>query len=235
MRSDIEHIISERGAIKYWSGEKYHRQRPNAHNMEDLPTRAPMRRTKDRNVFLAPIRRFLIGSIGRRWDNIFSDICHVCSSKTFTRKEVSRFVLGLVDTMPSMLDWQKGALYVDEDGILRMRDGFNTHLGRVRKRVKKEPLEFEGGRVVSFKGVYYFTPEHIEEQFSTRTLDNKGVFILDRLDDRITSKYIKKSKTKRVELSRSFSYNMTIDFYVSWWNELEKRILTSDERRVLNI
>jgi hypothetical protein len=77
MREDMAKVLVERP--RFGRGLKYPRG-AGREAMEDRarhePIKSPhLRRRKELNENLAPLRRFLRGKIGQRWDDIYSEIC----------------------------------------------------------------------------------------------------------------------------------------------------------------
>jgi len=77
MRSDMPHLLVERGhATKSWGGKGWS-ARCRFRNTEDEPLEAwvpPIRRPSF-SENLAPLRRWLAAQVGRPWNNVFSEIC----------------------------------------------------------------------------------------------------------------------------------------------------------------
>lgn len=86
MRKDMAKIIVERPR----TGGKYDRPGRKATDPDDLPRTESMRRAhKDRKSFsdnLAPLKRFLNSSVGRKWDDVYSEISeHIKGTSTVQR------------------------------------------------------------------------------------------------------------------------------------------------------
>ncbi len=234
MRQDMDKVLIERPRYKGWSVKGYNKPGP----LEDLPTKEKMRsvRTKDLNDFLSPLRRFLVGSVGRPWRDVESEVRRRLSPKSYMQKHVLDHFYSFVDTDSCRPEWNKGALFVDDEGILRRRQGYNERLTKPYRRVKKEPLKLNEGNVVEFKGVLYVTEKPVNFDgmylYQVELVDSRGIFVLDKVADTILAKKIQKSLRKTVGKGRVPKF---IDFKVSWWNLLAKKPISTEERKALNI
>jgi len=71
------------------------------------PSKLGMRRisrSKELNENLAPLRRFLRGSVGKPWDKVRSEICAVISPSSTVQKHVLDHVRQFVEENPVMID-----------------------------------------------------------------------------------------------------------------------------------
>jgi hypothetical protein len=114
-------------------------------HLEDLPLRMGMRRDrhlhggyKMLNENLSPLRRYLEGQLGRRWDDVYSDICANLKVDSTVQQHVRDHVRDFVEILPRNRDeacvrsWVD--LYVDpDDGILKRGNGAETRAADRRR------------------------------------------------------------------------------------------------------
>ncbi len=99
------------------------RKRPEACDLEDLPSREGMRRAhKDRkelNENLAPLRRYLISKAGKHWDKVHSDICEHIKLSSAVQRHILEHLKWMVKTDcfigPDGKVWEHGYGYGSKD------------------------------------------------------------------------------------------------------------------------
>lgn len=117
MRPDMHKVIVERprvggGPIEKWSRR---RERGRRNDPEDAPLREPMRprglfSRKEFSDRLRPLLGFLRKSVGRPWDDVFSEICAVASLDGTVRRHLRQHVDGYVETDVVLVDGVPGTL-----------------------------------------------------------------------------------------------------------------------------
>ena len=111
MRTDMKKVLTERPRIGH--DRSYHdiRARMTRINFDDMPTKEGMRRPyssrdeerKEFSDLIGPLRRFLTSCRGRRWDDVWSEICAQLSSNTVD-SHLKDHVLRDVDLHTVMVD-----------------------------------------------------------------------------------------------------------------------------------
>jgi hypothetical protein len=111
MRTDMKKVLTERPRIGH--GRSYHdiRARHNRADFDDLPSKEGMRRPysshdeerKEFSDLIGPLRRFLHSCKGRRWDDVWSEICAQLSNNTVD-SHLKDHVLRDVDLHTLMID-----------------------------------------------------------------------------------------------------------------------------------
>lgn len=108
MRNDMRKVLIERP--RFGHHRCYHdiRARQNRADLDDLPAKEGMRRPygEDRKEFsdlLGPLRRFLWSCRGRRWDDVWSEICAQLSNNTVDSHLISH-VRQMIVTNTTMID-----------------------------------------------------------------------------------------------------------------------------------
>lgn len=107
MRSDMFEVIIERPR-----GGRYRRLKGrNAARARSFPELAPQkepmslgRGTKYLNENLAPLRRFLLRSVGRPWDRVYAEICERIEPRSGVQKHVLDHVREFVSTDAILID-----------------------------------------------------------------------------------------------------------------------------------
>lgn len=74
----------------------------------ELPTRQSMHRDWDRgrDEAYSPLRRYLRSQVGRRWDAVYSDICHVTKVGSLPHKELLDALDWMVEQHVQIIDGQ---------------------------------------------------------------------------------------------------------------------------------
>ena len=80
MRSDMCKVIVERPRVLGWKhkrgkDDQRARQDPEEAPLQESSARGRKRNHKYLNENLAPLRRFVLGQVGRRWDSVHAEIC----------------------------------------------------------------------------------------------------------------------------------------------------------------
>lgn len=131
MREDMAKVLVLRGRHR----GRGRRTARGARDPEGQPTREPTGRgwgTKSLGENFAPLRRFLERSVGRRWDDVYSEICARLDRKDAVQRHVLVHLREMVALHPLFIDglpchesgdllwhcrWRR--FHVDEVGILR--------------------------------------------------------------------------------------------------------------------
>lgn len=119
MREDMFKIIVERPRTKGWSAGKGDGKK--SRDLEDLPSKESMKprrhydRRKELNENLRPLERFLQknSNIGRKWDEIFSEICEHIKLDSTVQRHVREHIEMMVITNTFM---KNGKVYEDARG-----------------------------------------------------------------------------------------------------------------------
>lgn len=139
MRKDISKVLTLTGrAGGQFETYKYKRRRRRQQDPESSPKKEGMRRpySYDRKMFdeyFPPLVGFLRKSVGRRWDDVYSEIRENLNLKTATQYHVWQHIYDFVEKDPIFIDgiphslWyladprelRDGELYVDAKGFLR--------------------------------------------------------------------------------------------------------------------
>ena len=155
MRAEMAKVIVERPRRHGWGLARRGRRV----DLEDLPSRIGMRRDrwehgghKEFNENLAPLRRYLHKQVGRRWDDVFSEICANLRVDSTVQQHVRDHVKEFVELHPRerwvtvfraggegervrVDPWQD--LYVDPvDGILKRNHARDERAAECRRKVK---------------------------------------------------------------------------------------------------
>jgi hypothetical protein len=105
VRHDMHKIIVTRprvggGPIEKWGRR---RERGRRNDPEDAPLREPMRPRwnhavrKEFSDLLGPLERWIRKSVGRPWDDVYSEACGVASLDGTVRRHLRQHVEGLVE------------------------------------------------------------------------------------------------------------------------------------------
>lgn len=137
----------------------------------DGPTRIPMsmygwsrfsHKLGEKNFtdVLGPVSRYLIGKIGCRWDDVYSELSKALGSSNYPMQHIlyQHVLSGRFSSRPdSELDFstQGGILYVDDAGIIR----FEKYSWRNKYKRKDQPIRKidigNGNLFVEDKGIWY--------------------------------------------------------------------------------
>lgn len=106
MRSDMFQVIIERPRVDVRRGHRKGRL-GEPRRQQEGPIREPVSRgrgTKVLNENLAPLRRFLRSRLGRRWDDVRSEICALLSVRSAVQKHVLDHVKQMVEENAILVD-----------------------------------------------------------------------------------------------------------------------------------
>jgi hypothetical protein len=110
VREDMAQVVTERP--RYHSSGRYHDVRPRGvarldlDRLGDLPRREGMRRPhvdrKDFSDVLGPLRKFLVRRVGRKWDDVYSEICERISPNSTIQLHILGHLEDLIDTKTAL-------------------------------------------------------------------------------------------------------------------------------------
>lgn len=186
MRPDMFKVVVERprrGSRNSYGNIRHATNR--ARDLEDLPAKEGMQRPyrqhgdwKDLNENLSPLKRYLYKQVGRKWDDVYSDICEHINSNSTVQKHVLDHVFDYVTKHVFIQDgkvyenrrfwrglYEADGLYVHpETGILL--DGTQP---RKRYKPKVDPdvyqingIEYRRVNGCWFETIYEALPEPFE-------------------------------------------------------------------------
>lgn len=147
MRRDMNKVLTESPRAGGNDGQKHERTYKNKlrvrekqyyKNIEidDRPTKESMRRRhirggsyKELTDHIRPLERYLLSQVGRKWDDVWSDICQVMKGNGLQANHVKDHVKQYVGGIPhsgqkyfAYNEWwnpRRNLVWVDEHGILR--------------------------------------------------------------------------------------------------------------------
>lgn len=150
MRRDFNKVLTESTRAGGNDGQKHERtykrklrvrEKQYYKNIEidDRPTKESMRRrhvrggsSKELTDHIRPLERYLLSQIGRKWDDVWSDICQVMKGNGLQANHVKDHVKQYVGGIPhsgqkyfAFNEWwnpHRNLVWVDEGGILRKGD-----------------------------------------------------------------------------------------------------------------
>lgn len=99
MRPDMFKVIVERPRV----GGRFHKDHRRGNcAIDDVPLRQGMRHphrddAKSLNENLNPLRRFLYGQVGRKWDDVYSEICEYLKASSTVQDHVRSHIDDFVD------------------------------------------------------------------------------------------------------------------------------------------
>lgn len=176
MRQDMKKVLTESPRRGSGDGYREYRRKENSGDLEDLPTHQGMRVPyvknwgdhKEFSDHLGPLIRYLWGSIGRPWNDVWSEVCACVPSGNTVDDHLKDHVVREVEIYNYVGDdgevyckptsrnrfgsryggpTKPRGLYVDpRDGLLKA--GSNDESNSRRKR-------FRQSRMVSVDGVWY--------------------------------------------------------------------------------
>ena len=201
MRSDMAKLIVTRPRVG-GNGNVGRMFRQANRSFDDLPTKESMRKKHRRNYngkefsdYLAPIKRFIEGTVGRPWDKVYSEICqqlpgdntiqqHVflhidqyiaikvirCSLSESNTGLVAHDALGGARNYGGRSRIRPGQLYVDpDDGIIK-RAKIRQQEVKVAKPKTMQAIDNEHV-AVKHNGIWYlveikpYTVEYVEKEY----------------------------------------------------------------------
>ncbi len=139
MKDKFEKLLTERPRWKPWSGNFKPRSRLKWD--EDSPSRVPMRSKfewdirKEFNDHLNPLKRFLQKSVGRKWDEVYSEARKQIHGRSTSGNHLLEHLMSYVElpnrdgtyhlllmlSEKEMSERKHGQFYVDGEGFLRMQ------------------------------------------------------------------------------------------------------------------
>jgi len=129
MRSDMKDLIIDVGRSPKWKPRSRRSEKQSVYyhyvNGEAMWPLYVCRyeRFRDR---LGPLRKFLKSQCGRKWNDVYSDICKQVDRRCIRGYHLHTHVDGMVEryapAWAGYIKWWRRSLYVDEEGILRYRD-----------------------------------------------------------------------------------------------------------------
>lgn len=157
MRSDMAKVLVERSRRGGHNNRKG-RSVP----LDDLPSKESMKRQhtdrKELNENLAPLKRFLQKSVGRKWNDVYSEIC----ANLKLTSAVQRHILEHLEWYVHVKPYPSGNyrdFYVDDSGTLRAEP---KKRWRPRKEVYPNLL---GREAIRIGGVWYAIKTKTAEWF----------------------------------------------------------------------
>ena len=144
MRDDISKILVTTPRIGSWrkNDEVLYRRRERITEDYDGPTRCSMRPKNPRgrwterkmlNEYLNPLERYIAKQVGRRWDDVYSDICRNNSRGSAVGEHIFQHLFDYVRVNGTDVSrWIRWDYFVDDDGILRRSPPRESRVRRVR-------------------------------------------------------------------------------------------------------
>lgn len=128
MRKDMDKVIVERPRIKdKWAKKNHSRARA---KIDSLPSKEGMRRPhivnyggKTLNENLSPLRRFLMSNVGRRWDDVYSEISSNLRTDNAVQQHVRDHIRDFVAFNVSCGRW--GELFVNGYSIRSLENSYH--------------------------------------------------------------------------------------------------------------
>lgn len=185
MKEEMAKIIVEKPRVGGSSTSKLVRTRFKAMDDEDIPHCEGMRRAhkgwsarKELNENLTPLYRFLNSCVGRKWNDVYSEICSHVNRNSAVQLHILQHLLndGFVELHVVMRDgepydsagrhklthWRRSSwrsMYVDPaSGILKFVPEDKTRY-RSRRYEETYPEAFSAGRLAEYrlvKGIWYW-------------------------------------------------------------------------------
>lgn len=231
MRSDMAKIIVEKPRISGTSTSKLVRSRLKAMSDEDIPLCEGMRRVhkgwsarKELNENLTPLHRFLNSCVGRKWNDVYSEICSHVNRNSAVQLHILQHLFndGFVEMHVVMLDgepcdsfgrklyhWRTSSLrsmYVDPvSGILKFVPNYRCK--RQYRYEEKYPDAFPAGHLAEYrlaKGIWYWVRfENVPSPISypePRLYDMLEKELISR--DRMRARYNGRMPVEKRQLSK---------------------------------
>jgi hypothetical protein len=131
MREDISKILVTTPRVGSWrkNDEVLYRRREHITEDYDGPTQCSMRPKNPRgrwterkmlNEYLNPLERYLAKQVGRRWDDVYSEICKNNPRGSAVGEHIFQHLFQYVRVKTTQVtrEWMNWDYFVDEDGIL---------------------------------------------------------------------------------------------------------------------
>lgn len=192
MRADMKKVLTERprrGGVYTYNDI---RRRENAGDYDDLPSHQGMRRpygwnTKEFTDLIGPLRGYLRGCAGRRWDDVWSEICQVVGSGNTVDQHLRGHVMQEVETLTVLVDgkvyarrrysgWYEPDVYVHPiDGLIYVNDNRPRKAQEKRRRV--DGLSYRVGA----DGLLYPVSLYrsIEARFVLKLIGDRKAMLID--------------------------------------------------------
>lgn len=182
MRHDMKKVLTESPRFGHSRSYKEVRRRENRGDYDNLPTFQGMRAPHVRNYggkefsdHIMPLIRYLWGCIGRRWDDVWSEICTQVSSGNTVDSHLKGHVTGEIELNCIVKDgevyekpyrrWSRiskpRGLYVDpRDGLIKAGSADYHHSRNYYYKREREPepqtsVQLEDGKFVLIDGIWY--------------------------------------------------------------------------------
>lgn len=160
MRTDMKKVLTERPRSGSAKSYRNVRQRENRGDLENLPSHRGIRKpygwdTKEFNDLVGPLRRYLYGCVGRKWDDVWSEICQTISSDSVVGDHLRQHVGFEFDRNIVVVDDKVYAigynglrtpwrLYVDpRDGLIYYND--DTHGKTAQRSIAIDGMHYHRG------------------------------------------------------------------------------------------
>lgn len=168
IRKDMKKVIIERPRV----GGGFFRKPPKPNSLKLVdddcsPTRESMRKGigydgKEQTDVLGPLKRFLTKNVGRRWDDVWSEVCEHTQDfmGDHLRRHVSLYVEVNVHEEDGKLVNDRGIpvgiwrdeFYVDLDGILRKVNEYRRYR---HKKPEQNVFHMDGKDFYKHEGIWY--------------------------------------------------------------------------------
>lgn len=161
MRADMKKVLTERP--RYGSAYNYNdlRQRENRGDYDDLPCQQGMRMPyrkigeyKQFNDLIGPLVRYLHGCVGRRWNDVWSEVCQQVGSGNTVDQHLRSHVMMEVDIHTVLVNGEVYA-YSAYSGLIKPyklyvdpRDGRLCYAG-------DQPNKWKAYKTVTVDGLWY--------------------------------------------------------------------------------
>lgn len=191
-------------------------------------TFSPMRKTKGKRVEInfgdrtKPLFRFLESSVGKKWDNVYSELCKNFDKRSLRSwhlfSHIDFYMVPSVEkkdgkyyhASPFSWYWKKEEIrhyqfFVDENGYLRQGKKTDTKRERLNARIKQKEekkeyyIDIESGYLEKIDGIwFYFEELSKEEELKAREKYNKTYH--NKFG--VLPNYIQYTKYKKTQLSK---------------------------------
>lgn len=261
MRRDMSKLIYDSGRVGPYDSSSTRIKYKDEEYLDNLPRRASMKGVhkgswdsrKETTNYTTPLRRYLLSQVGRKWDDVFSEICRMSSNKGKGRYDIIDLVdwfvyreVKMIDGVPHTckygcrmrMGWtplgpSKGhTLFVNpETGILEEVTG-KSRIQRYRERVEQEKLATwpDGSKNVLEDGIWINIKTE-KVPLTKRRLktvyahkEHKYIYVLDNEEKLIWEEYtIYKEITTRTPLTGKYLKNFLKWKETGVWPEVKGR------------
>lgn len=170
MRKDFFKVIVERER----RGGRYDRKGRKPQDLDDLPQKQGMKKAhKDRkslNENLSPLKRFLYGAVGRKWDDVYSEICENINVNSTVQQHVKQHIFDFVEKDVKIANgkvFSRRAYRID----IELRDGslyIDPASGYLKKYRSKSRVE------------QYKLPDLFSYQMNSFISGAKGILVFEK-------------------------------------------------------